>query len=131
MPVTDTISDFLTRIRNAGNAKHKTVDIPYSGIKFAIAGILKEQGFIADFEKIDNDVQGTIRLTLKYYNREPVIKETIRVSKPGRRLYTSADKLPRVRNGLGLSIITTSKGVMSDKEARRQKVGGEVLFTIW
>ena len=131
MPVTDTISDFLTRIRNAGNAKHKTVEIPYSGIKFAISRILKEQGFIAEYEKIDNNVQGSIKLYLKYYNLAPVIKETIRVSKPGRRLYSPVDKLPRVRNGLGLSIISTSKGVMTDKEARRQKVGGEVLFTIW
>lgn len=131
MPVTDKISDFLTRIRNASNARHKTVDIPFSGYKLAIAKILKEQGFIADYKKIEDSVQGTIRINLKYYNGAPVIRETIRQSKPGRRMYAPVEKLPRVRNGLGLSIISTSHGVMSDKEARKLNVGGEVLFTIW
>lgn len=131
MPVTDTISDFLTRIRNASKAKHKTVDVPYSNLKFAIAQILKDQGYVTDCAKIEDNVQGTIRMTLRYYNREPAIKEMIRASKPGRRLYAPSTKLPRVRNGLGLSIISTSKGVMSDKEARKQNVGGEILFTIW
>ncbi len=131
MPVTDKISDFLTRIRNAGTAGHKTVEIPFSGFKFAIAKILKEQGFIADYAKIDDSIQGTIKITLRYFNRQPAINESIRISKPGRRTYAPVDKLPRVRNGLGLSIISTSKGVMSDKEARRQNIGGEVLFTIW
>ncbi len=131
MPVTDKIADFLTRIRNAGAAKHKTVDIPASRLKMDIASILKENGYIADFEKIDDSVQGTIRITLRYYQREHAIREMKRISKPGRRAYASADQLPRVRNGLGISIISTSKGVMSDKQARKYNVGGEVLCTIW
>jgi small subunit ribosomal protein S8 len=131
MPVTDKIADFLTRIRNAGAAKHQTVDIPCSKLKMDIAVILKENGFINDFEKISDSVQGTIRVSLKYYRREHAIKEMIRVSKPGRRLYSPADKLPRVRNGLGICIISTSKGVLSDKQARKLNVGGEVLCTIW
>lgn len=131
MPVTDTISDFLTRIRNAGAARHKTVEAPCSNLKLAVASILKEQGYITDFEKVDDGVQGTIKVTMRYFNREPVIKKIIRVSKPGRRIYASADKLPRVKNGLGIAIISTSKGVMSDKQARKFNVGGEVLCTIW
>lgn len=131
MPVTDKIADFLTRIRNAGAAKHQTVDIPCSKLKMDIAAILKDNGFINDFEKISDSVQGTIRVSLKYYRREHAIKEMIRVSKPGRRLYSPADKLPRVRNGLGICIISTSKGVLSDKQARKLNVGGEVLCTIW
>ena len=131
MPVTDKISDFITRIRNAGAAGHKTVEAPYSNLKFAIAEILKDNGFIADVEKIDDGVQGTIKLTLKYYQKQPVIKELKRVSKPGRRVYVPADKLPRVKNGLGTAIISTSKGVLSDKQARKENVGGEVLITVW
>lgn len=131
MPVTDTISDFLTRIRNAGAAKHKTVDIPYSKMKFAIAGILKDQGYITDFFKIEDGVQGTIRITLRYYNREHAIKEIKRVSVPGRRLYSAVDKLPRVNNRLGIAVISTSSGIMTEKEAQKLNVGGEVLFTVW
>ena len=131
MPVTDKVADFLTRIRNAGSAKHKTVDIPASRLKMDLAQILKDNGYIADFEKIEDTVQGTIRVTLKYYQRKHAIIEMIRISKPGRRIYAPADKLPRVRNGLGISIISTSKGVMSDKQARKFNVGGEVLCTIW
>ncbi len=131
MPVTDKISDFLTRIRNAGAAKHKTVDIPCSKLKIELAKILKDNGYIADYEKIDDSVQGTIRLTLRYYRRDHAIKELIRISTPGRRFYAPADKLPRVRNGLGISIISTSRGVLSDKQARKLNVGGEVLCTIW
>lgn len=131
MPVTDKIADFLTRIRNAGTAKHKTVDIPASKLKMDMAAILKDNGYIADFEKIDDSVQGTIRLTLRYYRREHAIREMIRISKPGRRVYSSSENLPRVRNGLGIAIISTSKGVMSDKSARKFNVGGEVLCTIW
>ncbi|MCX7735218.1 MAG: 30S ribosomal protein S8 [Candidatus Kapabacteria bacterium] len=131
MPVTDTISDFLIRIKNAGIAKHKTVDIPYSKLKYSIAGILKEQGFISDFEKIDDGVQGLIRITLRYYQGRLVIKRIQRVSKPGRRVYATVDKLPRVYNGLGLAVISTSKGVLTDKEARKLNIGGEVLFTVW
>lgn len=131
MPVTDKISDFLTRIRNAGAAKHKTVDIPCSKMKLELAKILKDNGYIADYEKIDDNVQGTIRISLRYYRRDHAIKELIRVSTPGRRFYAPADKLPRVRNGLGISIISTSRGVLSDKQARKLNVGGEVLCTIW
>lgn len=131
MPVTDKIADFLTRLRNAGGAKKQTVEVPCSNLKIAIAEILKEQGFISDWEKINNNAQGTLKVTLRYYRRESSIKEMIRISKPGRRFYTSADKLPRVRNGLGIAIISTSQGVMSDKEARRRNIGGEVLCTIW
>ncbi len=131
MPVTDKISDFITRIRNAGAAGHKTVDVPYSKLKYAIAEILKDNGFIADMEKIDDSVQGTLRLKLKYYNKQPVIRELKRISKPGRRIYVPADRLPRVRNGLGTAIISTSIGVVSDKQARNKNVGGEVLITVW
>jgi small subunit ribosomal protein S8 len=131
MPVTDTIADFLARIRNAGGAKHKTVDIPGSKLKLAVAEILKEQGFISDVQVISEGPQTTLRVTLRYYRREPVIKKMIRVSKPGRRIYAPADKLPRVKNGLGIAIISTSRGVLTDKSARKLNVGGEVLCTIW
>jgi small subunit ribosomal protein S8 len=131
MPVTDTISDFLTRIRNAGAAKHKTVDIPHSIMKMSIGAILKDQGFISDIVKIEDSVQGTIRVSLKYYNKAHVIKKIIRVSRPGRRFYAPTDKLPRVKNSLGIAIISTSKGIMTDKDARKNNVGGEVLCTIW
>jgi small subunit ribosomal protein S8 len=131
MPVTDKISDFITRIRNAGAAGHKTVEAPYSNLKKAIAGILKDNGYIADYEKVENGVQSTIKLTLKYYNKQPVIRELKRVSKPGRRVYVPSDQLPRVRNSLGTAIISTSRGVLSDKQARKLNVGGEVLITVW
>ena len=131
MPVTDPIADFLTRIRNAGQAKHKTVDIPCSKLKLALAAILKDQGFVADFEKVEDGVQGVIRVSLRYYNRQPAFRELKRISKPGRRLYSPADKLPRVNNGLGIAIVSTSRGVMTDKQARKLNVGGEVLCTIW
>lgn len=131
MPVTDNIADFITRIRNAGAAGHKTVESPCSSLKMAIAEILKDNGYIADYEKIDDGIQGSIKLTLKYYNKQHVIKELIRVSKPGRRVYVASDKLPRVRNGLGTAVISTSIGVMSDKQARKSNVGGEILLTVW
>lgn len=131
MPVTDTIADFLARVRNAGAAKHKTVDIPGSKLKLAVAEILKEQGFISDVEVISEGPQTTLRVTLRYYRREPVIKKMVRVSKPGRRIYAPADRLPRVNNGLGIAIISTSRGVLTDKSARKLNVGGEVLCTIW
>ncbi|NQW29590.1 MAG: 30S ribosomal protein S8 [Ignavibacteria bacterium] len=131
MPVTDTIADLLTRIRNASAAKHKTVSIPNSKLKVAIAEILKDQGFIAGFETEDDSKQGVLNIKLRYYLGQPVIREIHRVSKPGRRVYSGADKLPRVRNGLGIAIISTPRGVMSDKQARREHVGGEVLCTIW
>lgn len=131
MPVTDTIADFLTRIRNASTAKHKTLVAPRSKVKLAIAEILKDQGFIADYDQVDEGPQGTITVKLRYYYGQPVIREIQRVSKPGRRVYVGVDTLPRVRNGLGVAIISTPRGVMSDKQARRENVGGEVLCTIW
>lgn len=131
MPVTDQISDFLARIRNAGTAGHKHLELPKTKLKQAIAEILKDQGFIDEVESIDEGVQGTLKLTLKYYKRRPVILEMKKISKPGRRVYASADKLPRVKNGLGVAIVSTSQGVMTDKQARKLNVGGEVLCTIW
>lgn len=131
MPVTDTIADFLTRIRNASAAKHKSVDVPASNLKMAIAEILKDQGYIQDFSKSEDGKQGVLSLKLRYYYGQPVIREIHRVSKPGRRIYAPAERLPRVRNGLGIAIISTPRGVMTDKEARRENVGGEVLCTIW
>lgn len=131
MPVTDTIADFLTRIRNASAAKHKTVEVPASKLKSAIAEILKDQGYILDFSHADDNKQGVLTLKLRYYYGQPVIREIHRVSKPGRRIYAAVDKLPRVRNGLGIAIVSTPRGVMTDKQARRENVGGEVLCTIW
>jgi small subunit ribosomal protein S8 len=131
MPVSDTIGDFLTRIRNAAKAKHKTVEIPNSSLKTAIAMILKDQGYIADVEKVEDGKQGVVKLTLKYHQGTPVIREVRRVSTPGRRVYSPASELPRVRNGLGIAIVSTSKGVLTDKQARQYNVGGEVLCTIW
>ncbi|MCX6146726.1 MAG: 30S ribosomal protein S8 [Candidatus Kapabacteria bacterium] len=131
MPVTDSISDFLTRIRNAGKAGHRSVDIPRSNTKLAIAKILKEQGFITDYEDRKDDIQGTINVTLRYFNRLPAIREIKRVSKPGRRIYVNTDNIPRVRNGLGIAILSSSKGVITDKEAKKLNVGGEFICTVW
>jgi len=131
MPVSDSIADFITRIRNAGQAGHKTVDAPASKVKQNIASLLKEQGFITDFEKLEDGVQGSIRVHLKYYKRKPVIKKIVRISKPGRRVYVPADKLPRVNNGLGIAIISTSHGIMTGKQARKVNIGGEVICTVW
>ena len=131
MPVTDTIADFITQIRNAGQAKHKSVDIPCSNTKLGIAAIMKDQGYISDYEKIEEGNRNYIRITLRYYQRIPAFNEMQRVSKPGRRVYSPADKLPRVKNGLGVAIISTSKGIMSDKQARKLNIGGELLCTIW
>ena len=131
MPVTDSIGDYLTRIRNAGAANLKTVEIPGSNTKKEITKILKDQGYISDFEFNDEGYQGTIKITLKYYKSEPTIKDIKRVSTPGRRVYAPAKRLPRVNNGLGIAIISTSHGVMSDKEARSKNIGGEVLCTVW
>ena len=131
MPVTDTISDFLTQIRNAGTAKHKTVSIPKSNTKLGLAEILKDQGYIADYEVVTEGKRAYIKITMRYYKREPAFKELTRISKPGRRVYVPADQLPRVKNGLGIAIISTSQGIMSDKQARKINVGGEVLCTIW
>ena len=131
MPVTDKIADYLTRIRNAGIAGHKTVLIPSSKLKVAITEILKDQGYIADFEEIQGDVQAELKITLRYFEGKSAIKEITRISKPGRRVYVSADQLPRIKNGLGTAIISTSKGVMNDKQARKFNVGGEFVCSLW
>ena len=129
--MTDPISDFLTRIRNASRAGHRSVDIPASKTKAGLAVILKEQGFITDYEKVEDGPQGLIRLRLRYVNGSPAVLGIRRVSRPGLRRYATVDELPRVRNGLGIAVISTSHGLMTDKEARRRKVGGEVLCFVW
>lgn len=131
MPVTDSIADFITRIRNAGQAGHKYVEIPASKIKLGISEILKDQGFIEDVEFNDNGIQGNIKLTLRYYQREPVIRQIKRISKPGRRVYSSVNNLPRVKNGLGIAVLSTSHGVMTSKQAKTKNIGGEVLCSVW
>ena len=132
MQITDPIADMLTRIRNAGSARHETVDIPNSKMKKAIAEILLEEGYIKSFQLIDDGTQGVIRVTLKYLpGKEKAIQGLRRVSKPGLRVYAGADELPRVLRGLGVAIVSTSKGVMTDKAARAAHVGGEVLAFVW
>ncbi len=132
MHITDPIADMLTRIRNANNQRHATVDIPASNMKKAIAKILLDEGYVKNVEYIDDDTQGVIRVTLKYAeNKQKVLTGLKRVSKPGLRIYASKEELPQVLKGLGIAIISTSKGIMTDKEARKQNVGGEVLAFIW
>ena len=132
MNTTDPIADMLTRIRNANSSKHKTVDIPCSNMKKAIAGILFEEGYIKSFEEIKNDNQGIIRITLKYDEKGARVIDGIkRISKPGLRVYASKDELPQVLNGLGIALISTSKGIKTDKEARKEGLGGEVLAYVW
>ena len=131
MQITDPIADMLTRIRNANNAKHDTVDVPASNMKKSIAQILLDEGYIKNFQLIDDGTQGVIRITLKYNGSEKVISGLRRVSKPGLRVYAGADELPRVLRGLGIAIVSTSKGVMTDKKARQAHVGGEVLAFVW
>ncbi len=132
MHITDPIADMLTRIRNANNQRHATVDIPASNMKKAIAKILLDEGYVKNVEFIDDETQGVIRVTLKYAeNKQKVLTGLKRVSKPGLRIYASKEELPQVLKGLGIAIISTSKGIMTDKEARRQNVGGEVLAFIW
>ena len=132
MHITDPIADMLTRIRNAGAARHATVEVPASSMKKAIAQIMLDEGDIKAFEIVDNGTQGTIKITLKYNaNKEKAISGLRRVSKPGLRVYAGADELPRVLKGLGVAIISTSKGIMTDKKARELHVGGEVLAFIW
>ena len=132
MQITDPIADMLTRIRNAGAARHATVEVPASKMKKAIAQILLDEGYIKAYELVEDGVQGTIKITLKYTaNREKAISGLRRVSKPGLRVYAGADELPRVLKGLGIAIISTSKGVMTDKQAREAHIGGEVLAFIW
>ena len=131
MQITDPIADMLTRIRNANNARHETVDVPASKLKIAIAQILVDEGYIKSYQVIEDNYQGIIRITLKYLGKEKVITGLRRVSKPGLRMYAGADDLPKVLRGLGIAIISTSKGVMTDKDARKQHVGGEVLAFVW
>ena len=131
MHITDPIADMLTRIRNANNAKHDTVDVPASNMKKSIAQILLDEGYIKSFQVVEDGTQGIIRIALKYNGKEKVISGLRRVSKPGLRGYVGADELPRVLRGLGVAIVSTSKGVMTDKAARAAHVGGEVLAFIW
>ena len=132
MHITDPIADMLTRIRNANNAKHDTVDVPASNMKKSIAQILLEEGYIKNFQLIDNGTQGVIRVTLKYgAGKDKVISGLRRVSKPGLRIYTNCEDMPKVMKGLGTAIISTSKGIMTDKAARAAHVGGEVLAFVW
>jgi small subunit ribosomal protein S8 len=131
MPVTDPIADFLTRIRNAARAKRVRVQIPASKLKISLAEILKNHGYIIDYEILEDHKQNEINIVLKYKNGVPAITGLKRISKPGLRVYKSADQLPRVLNGLGTAVISTSNGLMTDKEARKQLVGGEVVCYIW
>ena len=132
MQITDPVADMLTRIRNAGSAKHDMVDIPSSKLKKAIADILLEEGYIKNCQLIKDDAQGIIRITLKYLpGKERAIRGLRRVSKPGLRVYAGADELPYVLKGLGIAIISTSKGIMTDRSARKEHVGGEVLAFVW
>ena len=132
MQISDVIADMLTRIRNANDAKHETVDVPASNMKKAIAKILLEEGYIQSYDVIEDGKQGVIRITLKYLaGKQKVIKGLRRVSKPGLRIYSNCEDMPRVMNGLGIAIVSTSKGIMTDKEARKANVGGEVLAFVW
>ena len=132
MQITDPIADMLTRIRNANSSKHESVNVPASKLKIEIARILNEEGYINGYEVIDDGLQGIIKITLKYAaNKQKVITGLKRVSKPGLRVYASKEELPKVLRGLGIAIISTSKGIMTDKEARKANVGGEVLAFVW
>jgi small subunit ribosomal protein S8 len=130
--MTDPIADMLTRIRNANQMKHKTVELPASKLKSEILKVLKQEGYITDFKSVNDGVQGTLRVQLKYLdNEERVIRGLKKISKPGLRVYAKTDELPKVLNGLGIAIISTSKGLLTDRAARREKVGGEVLAYVW
>ena len=132
MQITDPVADMLTRVRNASSAKHDTVDVPASNLKKAIAQILLDEGYIKSFELVDNGNQGVIRITLKYLAKKaPVLSGLRRVSKPGLRVYAGTEELPKVLKGLGIAIVSTSKGVMTDKKARELHIGGEVLAFVW
>jgi small subunit ribosomal protein S8 len=131
MVMTDPIADMLTRIRNANLRKHPTVSVPASKIKLEILRVLKEEGYISDFVKIEDEKQGMISITLKYVNKTSVIKGLKRISKPGLKVYAKRNELPKVLNGLGVAIVSTSGGVMSDREARQKNLGGEVLAFVW
>ena len=132
MQISDVIADMLTRIRNANDAKHETVDIPASNLKKSIAEILLEEGYIKSYQIVEDGKQGIIRVTLKYVaGKQKVIHGLRRVSKPGLRIYSNCEDMPKVMNGLGIAIVSTSKGIMTDKKARRENVGGEVLAFVW
>lgn len=132
MQISDVIADMLTRIRNAGTAKHESVDIPASNLKLSIAKILLEEGYIKDVQTIEDGKQGVIRVYLKYTaNKKTVISGINRISKPGLRIYAGVEELPKVLNGMGIAIISTSKGIMTDKNARKLGIGGEVLAYVW
>ena len=132
MQISDVIADMLTRIRNANDAKHDTVDIPASNLKKSIAQILLEEGYIKNFQIVEDGKQGIIRVTLKYAaGKQKVIHGLRRVSKPGLRIYSNCEDMPKVMNGLGIAIVSTSKGVMTDKKARQANVGGEILAFVW
>ena len=132
MQMSDVIADMLTRIRNANDAKHATVDIPASNMKKSIADILVNEGYVKSYQVIEDGKQGVIRITLKYLaGKQKVIRGLRRVSKPGLRIYSNCEDMPKVMNGLGIAIVSTSKGIMTDKKARRENVGGEVLAFVW
>lgn len=131
MQMSDVIADMLTRIRNANNAKHATVDVPASNMKKAIADILLAEGYIKGYEVVEDGKQGIIRITLKYIGKQKVIQGLRRISKPGLRQYVGCEDLPKVMGGLGIAIISTSKGLMTDKKARKENIGGEVLAFVW
>ena len=132
MQITDPIADLLTRIRNANSAKHESVDVPASNMKKAIVEILNKEGYIKEYQVIEDGKQGVIRITLKYgANNEKAISGLKRVSKPGLRIYAGVDEMPKVLKGLGIAIVSTSKGIMTDKQARAEHIGGEVLAFIW
>ena len=132
MQISDVIADMLTRIRNANNAKHETVDVPASNMKKSIAQILADEGYIRGYQVVEDGKQGIIRITLKYVaGKQKVIHGIRRVSKPGLRIYSNCEDMPKVMNGLGIAIVSTSKGIMTDKKARRENVGGEVLAFVW
>ena len=131
MVMTDPIADMLTRIRNANQAKHASVEMPASRLKLEILAVLKNEGFISEYEKVEDGKQGVIKVTLKYNNKERVIKGLKKISKPGLRVYAKSSELPKVLNGLGVAIISTSNGIMTDREARQKKLGGEVIAVVW
>ena len=131
MVMTDPIADMLTRIRNANQAKHENVTMPASRLKLEILAVLKNEGYISEYEKIEDGKQGVIKVTLKYNNKDRVIKGLKKISKPGLRVYAKSSELPKVLNGLGVAIISTSNGIMTDREARSKKLGGEVIAFVW
>ncbi|MCI6716708.1 MAG: 30S ribosomal protein S8 [Bacilli bacterium] len=131
MVMTDPIADMLTRIRNANQAKHESVTMPASRLKLEILAVLKNEGYISEYEKIEDGKQGVIKVTLKYNNKDRVIKGLKKISKPGLRVYAKSSELPKVLNGLGVAIISTSNGIMTDREARSKKLGGEVIAFVW